>query len=304
MNAETHKRSGPLHYRGRFAPTPSGPLHLGSLYTALASWLDARSQGGEWLLRIDDLDTPRNAPGAAALILRQLEAHGLFWDESPRYQSQHLAEYQAALADLRRQGLTYHCTCSRAVLASTQIAGPDGPVYAGTCRDRRHPSGALRLRLPASSLSFMDGALGRQSRSLLHEVGDFTLQRADGLISYQLACAVDEAAQGITDVLRGSDLLGSSFRQHHLQSLLGLSVPHYQHLPVLADADGQKLSKQNHATAIDSSSASTSLARCIEWLGMPLPSSAASTSVQELLNWALQHWPQRVRSGGMRLLLA
>ena len=255
-------------YRGRFAPTPSGPLHLGSLLTALASWLDARQRGGRWLLRIDDLDRARCPPGTDAVILRQLEAHALHWDESPRYQSAHVAEYRDALQRLGQAQRVYACTCSRAVLKRAARQGPDGPVYPGTCRAAGHPHAraSLRVRLPDRELCLDDAWQGRQCRRLASEVGDFVVRRANGEIAYQLACAVDEQAQRITDVVRGADLLGSTFCQAWIQQELGQAPPRYAHLPVVTDARGRKLSKQNHAPAVDAREAAANLRRCLRLL--------------------------------------
>lgn len=256
------------HYRGRFAPTPSGPLHLGSLLTALASWLDARQRGGQWLLRIDDLDRARCPKGVDAVILRQLEAHGLHWDEPPRYQSAHVDEYREALGRLARGDRIYACTCSRAALKLAARRGADGPVYPGTCRAAAHPlgRGSLRARLPDRELCFEDAFHGRQCRRLASDVGDFVVRRANGEIAYQLACAVDEQSQRVTDVVRGADLLGSTFAQAWVQRELGQTPPRYAHLPVLTDAHGRKLSKQNHAPAVDERAAAASLRRCLRLL--------------------------------------
>jgi glutamyl-Q tRNA(Asp) synthetase len=267
-------------YRGRFAPTPSGPLHLGSLLTALASWLAARSAGGAWVLRIDDLDRARCPKGIDATILRQLEAHGLTWDEAPRYQARALDEYRDALARLERAGRLYACACTRAVLKRDSTSGPDGPVYAGTCRAAGHDARrhALRARLPDLDLCFMDALQGRQCRQLTHEVGDFVVRRADGEFAYQLACAVDEHAQGITDVVRGADLLGSTFCQLWVLRELGLPAPRHAHLPVVVDAQGRKLSKQNRAAPVDARNATATLRRCLRLLNqedIDAPSPAA-----------------------------
>lgn len=268
-------------YRGRFAPTPSGPLHLGSLLTALASWLDARHRGGAWLLRIDDLDRARCPPGTDAAILRQLEAHGLHWDEAPRYQGAHVDEYRDALRRLGQAGHTYACTCSRARLKRDARPGPDGPVYPGTCREaghgpRRH---ALRARLPELELCFDDAWQGRACRQLAGEVGDFVVRRADGQVAYQLACAVDEHAQGITDVVRGADLLGSTFCQRWLQQQLGLLPPRHAHLPVLVDSRGRKLSKQNRAAPVEARAAARNLRHCLALLGQPVPAAGAPAAI-------------------------
>lgn len=279
-------------YRGRFAPTPSGPLHMGSLFTALASYLQARSQGGRWLLRIDDLDGPRNVRGADSIILRQLESHGLEWDEAPRYQSSHAQEYRDALGTLSQQQLLYPCVCTRAELAQTSIAGPDGPVYAGTCRKGTVSAGkhSLRMRVTDDSLAFVDLFLGQQTRHLPTEIGDFVIQRSDGILGYQLACAVDEAAQGISEVIRGSDLLDSTFRQLHVQKLLKLPHARYGHLPLLVWPDGKKLSKQNHAEPIDALGASANLLQCLTALGQKPPDSLAGSAAQEVLDWGIKHW--------------
>ena len=281
-----------MTYRGRFAPTPSGPLHMGSLFTALASYLQARAQGGQWLIRIDDLDTPRNIAGADGVILKQLASHGLEWDETPRYQTQHTQQYRDALHMLTERQLLYPCTCTRAELALTSIAGPDGPVYAGTCHNKTTRSGkhALRLCVANDSLGFSDLLLGQQTRHLPREIGDFVVQRSDGILGYQLACAIDEAEQGITEVIRGSDLLDSTFRQIHVQQQLRLPHARYGHLPVLVLPDGKKLSKQNHAAPIDASSASANLLHCLTALGQMPPTELNSATAGEILIWAIRNW--------------
>lgn len=281
-------------YCGRFAPTPSGPLHLGSLLTALASWLQARREGGRWLLRIDDLDRPRCVHGADTEILRQLEAHGLGWDGTPRYQSRHVNEYEDALAQLLRDGEVYPCTCTRARLLREARPGPDGPVYDGHCRARHLPCPqrhALRFRVAAGVAGFEDGWRGRQQRELDREVGDFVLRRSDGTIGYQLACAVDELEQGITEVVRGSDLLGSTFCQRLVMEALGATPPSYRHGPLLLGANGLKLSKQNHAAPIAAAQASANLQRCLEHLGLAPPAELQAAPPRELLAWALERWP-------------
>jgi glutamyl-Q tRNA(Asp) synthetase len=265
---------------------------MGSLFTALASYLQARAQGGRWLIRIDDLDTPRNVAGADSIILQQLEAHGLEWDEAPRYQTQHALEYRDALSTLLSQHKLYPCTCTRAELALTSISGPDGPVYAGTCRSKTIVSGkhALRLRVTDNSLSFVDLLLGQQTHRLPREIGDFVVQRSDGILGYQLACAVDEAEQGITEVIRGADLLDSTFRQLYVQQQLKLPHARYGHLPVLVQPDGKKLSKQNHAEPIATSNASENLQRCLTALGQNPPAALIGAPPHEILSWAVPHW--------------
>jgi glutamyl-Q tRNA(Asp) synthetase len=275
-------------YRGRFAPTPSGPLHLGSLLTALASWLQARSRGGRWLLRIDDLDAARCPPGTDATILRQLEAHGLHWDEDVRYQARHVEEYRDALAELERAGRLYACTCSRALLKDICLPGPDGPVYPNRCREAaRQGRASRRVKLEDAPLCFDDGWQGRQCRQLVRDIGDFIVRRADGQIAYQLACAVDEPAQQITEVVRGADLLGSTFCQHWIQRALGFAPPLYRHLPVLMDAQGRKLSKQNHARPVDGNGAADNLRRCLQLLDQP---ASEGGRCDEILAAAVARW--------------
>jgi glutamyl-Q tRNA(Asp) synthetase len=283
----------PLTYRGRFAPTPSGPLHLGSLLTALASFLHARKAGGSWLLRLDDLDRPRCVPGADTVILRQLEAHGLHWDESPYRQSAHRKLYSDALATLLRAQRVYRCVCTRARLNLNAVPGPDGPVYAGTCRDNAPPPGnrnALRLRVTDDLLCVDDALQGRVCRKARSDIGDFVVHRADGVPGYQLACAVDEANMRISHVVRGADLLGSTLRQRAVQLALELPVPEYAHLPVLVTADGRKLSKQNHAVPVQEQDAANNLWHCLAWLGQSPPVLLQHEQPADILAWTLRHW--------------
>jgi glutamyl-Q tRNA(Asp) synthetase len=279
-------------YRGRFAPTPSGPLHLGSLLTALASFLDARHNRGVWLLRIDDLDVQRVSSASETRILKQLEAHGLTWDEAPRRQSGHIAEYLSAIDALRSRGFVYACECSRAHLGQHSLPGPDGAVYNGECRSKQlgEAGHALRLHVPDESLLFADRGQGLQSRHLARDLGDFVLRRRDGIVGYQLACAVDEHAQRITNIVRGADLLGSTFMQIHLMQCLRLHVPDYRHLPVLTGPDERKLSKQNRAPAIDEASAPLNLLHCLQLLGQNPSPALKRSSVNSILQWAIEHW--------------
>lgn len=255
-----------LPYRGRFAPTPSGPLHAGSIVAALASWLDARAHGGTWLVRIEDTDTPRCAAGADEFILHQLERLGLRSDEAVQWQSQRVAHYEAALAHLRESGWAYGCACSRADIeraleaAGLARARHAAAVYPGTCRTGTggRPPRAWRVRVGGAGglaspapLQWTDRRLGPQSQSLADEVGDFVVLRADGLWAYQLAVVVDDALQGITDVVRGADLADNTPRQQWLQQRLGFATPRYLHTPLVMAPDGQKLSKQTGAQAID-----------------------------------------------------
>lgn len=276
------------HYRGRFAPSPTGPLHLGSLLAAVASWADARAAGGQWLVRIEDIDPPREQPGASASILGLLSAIGLASDEPVLWQSRRGAAYDAALAQLLAAGLAFECRCSRSDLA------PAGGIHRGDCTasdPSRAP--AIRLRVPDQRVEFDDRIQGRQGQSLREEVGDFVLRRADGLYAYQLAVVVDDAAQGITDVVRGSDLLDSTPRQIWLQQCLGLPTPRYAHLPVLLGADGQKLSKQNLAPAIAADEAQHWLPRIARWLGQaPLDPAPVEIMLRQFaLQWRIDAVP-------------
>jgi glutamyl-Q tRNA(Asp) synthetase len=250
-------------YVGRFAPSPSSPLHAGSLVAALASWLDARAHGGRWLVRIEDVDGPRTAPGAEAEILRQLHALGLVPDAPPVRQSERSKRYELALQQLRDAGLAYPCGCTRREIES-ELAALGQPaqrgaelVYPGTCRpDKGGLNGkaarAWRLRCgDGVRIAWHDRRLGEQQQDVTHAVGDFVLQRADGPWAYQLAVVVDDAEQGITDVVRGEDLADNTARQIHLQRLLGLPTPRYLHTPLVRDAHGEKLSKSNGAPALD-----------------------------------------------------
>jgi glutamyl-Q tRNA(Asp) synthetase len=246
-------------YVGRFAPSPTGPLHAGSLVAALASWLDARAHGGRWLVRIEDVDTPRGVPGAAGLILQQLQRCGLVPDAPPLVQSARGSLYQQALDRLVADGRAYPCGCTRRDIAlALQARGRTRPrhaelVYPGTCRSGLHgkPARAWRARTDASAIEWHDRRLGAQRQDVEAEVGDFVLRRADGLWAYQLAVVVDDAAQGITHVVRGADLADNTPRQILLQRALGLPTPLYLHTPLVLGADGEKLSKQNGAQALD-----------------------------------------------------
>lgn len=279
-------------YRGRFAPTPSGPLHLGSLLTALAGWLQARKNAGRWLLRIDDLDVQRCVPGATDTILEQLEAHGLHWDETPRYQSQHVADYAETLQALSRKATVYACSCTRADLRRRAVTGLDGPIYDGHCRELQRPQAhaALRLSLPAGVIALTDARLAHEAFDLQRDLGDFVLLRSDGVIGYSLASIVDEQRQQITEVVRGHDLLASSLRQVWLMRCLGWRQPSYLHLPVIGSADGRKLSKQNHAAAIDARHAADNLFRCLQWLGQRPPQALRGDTVSAVLEWAIASW--------------
>jgi glutamyl-Q tRNA(Asp) synthetase len=267
-----------MGYRGRFAPSPTGPLHFGSLVAAVGSYLEARSREGEWLVRMEDLDPPRVIPGAARHILRSLHAFGFEWDEPVVQQSLRAEAYHAALHRLRGSGFVYPCACSRREIADSTWRGIEGPVYPGTCRDRLRDgraARALRVRTLAEPIAFTDAVQGQIVQSLEREIGDFVVYRADRVFAYQLAVVVDDAEQGITDVVRGADLLDSTPRQIHLQRLRDLPMPRYAHLPVAVNAAGQKLSKQTLAQAVEAESAVPVLAATLGFLGQ-LPDQAMS----------------------------
>ncbi|MBU3630686.1 tRNA glutamyl-Q(34) synthetase GluQRS [Polynucleobacter sp. AP-Melu-500A-A1] len=295
--------SQPVGYRGRFAPSPTGPLHAGSLVAALGSWLDAQKNGGKWLLRIEDLDVPRTIPGAAQQIQSQLVACGLSWDEELTWQSKRQEGYQAALERLNTLQLIYPCTCSRQMIANTlaergiQTPRNQEMVYPGTCRPEQlktyskeelnSTKAAWRIALPKNcEIVFEDLALGKQSENLNPEVGDFVLKRNDGLFTYQLAVVVDDALQGITHIVRGEDLLSNTGRQIYLQHVLGMNTPQYRHLPLVLDEHGEKLSKQTLATPIQtetSKDALTELRKAAKHLGLrDLPNSENITIAQWL----------------------
>jgi glutamyl-Q tRNA(Asp) synthetase len=274
-------------YIGRFAPSPTGPLHFGSLLSALASFLDARAHRGRWLLRIEDIDPPREQPGAAAAIPAALRAHGLHWDGEILYQSERAEIYRRALQRLEAAGLAFFCTCSRTALAEHH-------VYPGSCRARRQPPAepqALRLLVDAAAVvDFDDLIQGRCRQDLAHEVGDFVIFRKDGLPAYQLAVVVDDAAQGVTHVVRGSDLLDSTPRQIYLQRCLQLPTPAYAHIPVITNHAGQKLSKQTFAAALDARRAVDNLLAALAFLQQPPPPAGQCHAVDAVLDWAITHW--------------
>jgi glutamyl-Q tRNA(Asp) synthetase len=282
-------------YRGRFAPSPTGPLHAGSLVAALASWLDARAHGGAWLVRIEDVDTPRCVPGADEEILRQLGACGLVPDEAPQWQSRRGTLYQGALDRLVAEGLAYPCACSRKDIADALHAlGRERTrhgelVYPGTCRDGLHGKAARawRFRVEPGVLAWQDRRLGAQAQDVAQAVGDFVLKRADGLFAYQLAVVVDDAEQRITHVVRGEDLADNTPRQILLQRALGLAAPAYLHTPLVLGANGEKLSKQNGAEAPDLSDPLAALTQAASVLGLQVPPAG---SLADWLAAAVRAW--------------
>ena len=277
---------------GRFAPSPTGPLHFGSLIAALGSFLDARVSGGRWLVRMEDVDEPRTVPGAADEILRTLDAFKLGWDGEVMYQSKRGSAYRAALDELTRQGHTYPCACSRAEIARIARRGESGYIYPGTCRGRkgRLDGPCVRVITRDASADFVDATQGEFSQSLEREVGDFILRRRDGLFAYQLAVVVDDAAQGVTQIVRGCDLLSSTPRQIYLQHLLGHPTPSYRHLPLAVTNDGDKLSKLTSAPPVDASCAAAELTRALRFLGQTPPDSLDRESPQSALEWAVKNW--------------
>jgi glutamyl-Q tRNA(Asp) synthetase len=283
-----------LRRRGRFAPSPTGPLHFGSLIAALASYCDARAQGGEWLLRIEDVDEPRSRRGAEDAILRTLSRYGFVWDGSVERQSAHTARYEAALGTLLGDGAAYPCVCTRRELEVAPVGAGGERVYPGACRsgiapNRAHRSQrAWRVRVGDTTVTYTDRLQGLQSQALGRDVGDFVVKRADGLFAYQLAVVVDDADQSITDVVRGADLLSSTPRQIHLQRILGMRTPSYLHVPVAINGAGEKLSKQTRALALPDDPLPSLLAA---WRFLDQPASHADVQdVPAFWRHALASW--------------
>jgi glutamyl-Q tRNA(Asp) synthetase len=330
------------NYRGRFAPSPTGSLHFGSLVAAVGSYLDAKHHHGTWLVRMEDLDTPRCVAGAADDILRTLAAFGLHSDEPVLYQSQRTAAYEAALHQLQTIGAVYPCCCTRKEIADSALHGIDGQIYPGTCRngipdgkegrawrvranlktsvraepveaffentEENYSSFDIANRLSQQAVKslvirangivkFNDALQGHITQHLENEIGDFVVKRADDLFAYQLAVVVDDAFQGITHIVRGADLLHSTPRQIYLQQLLGLPTPHYMHLPIAVNAQGEKLSKQTLAQAISTGHVVTTLMSVLEFLQQQPPVELRDGSVEEILSWAVKHWqPKQLQS--------
>ncbi|HGH6507797.1 TPA: tRNA glutamyl-Q(34) synthetase GluQRS [Neisseria meningitidis] len=310
-------------YTGRFAPSPTGLLHIGSLLTAVASYADARAHGGRWLVRMEDLDPPREMPGAASHILHTLEAFGFEWYGEVAYQSRRYALYEETLCRLKTAGLVYPCHCSRKDWQAAAVHGADGFVYNGRCRNPqqrpalqgkqpaavhgadgfvyngrcRNPQQrpalqgkqpAWRIRVPDRDIGFSDGIVGGYAQNLARDIGDFVLLRADGYWAYQLAVVADDAEQGVTHIVRGQDLLVSTPRQIYLQQCLGVPTPQYAHLPLLTNAQGQKWSKQTLAPALDLNRREQLLRQVFRYLN--LPEAPEADRPAELLDWAVAHW--------------
>ena len=270
---------------GRFAPSPTGPLHLGSLLAATASYLDARAHHEPWLLRIDDLDVHRNVAGAADEIQAALDSHGLHWDGSVIRQSERVERYHDALQSLVRQELIFYCRCSRRQLKNR-------PVYPGICRTQTAPTtdSAIRIQVNSALIEFQDLIQGHQREPLASSIGDFVIRRRDGLIAYQLATAVDDGEARIDSVVRGADLLDNTARQIYLMQLLALTPPSYAHIPMLIHPDGSKLSKQTFAEPINALKASANLVRTFSWLGLAPPADSHRWPCAELVSWGVEHW--------------
>ena len=282
-----------LRYRGRFAPSPTGPLHFGSLIAAAGSYLEARRNAGEWLLRMEDLDRPREERGAADAILRILEAYGFEWDGPVIRQSSRGERYAAALAQLQEGGYVFPCACTRRETSDSTLGSSSESVYPGTCR-KGIASGrlarAIRMRVGDAVIAFDDRFQGHLEQDLAREVGDFVVKRADGLFAYQLAVVVDDFEQGITEVVRGADLLASTPRQILLQRRLGYPTPRYGHLPVAMNAGGEKLSKQTLASPLEVAGAGPALRRALGFLGQEPPTDLEAEEVSTVWSWAHANW--------------
>jgi len=281
-------------YIGRFAPSPTGPLHIGSLIAAVASYLEARRHHGRWLVRIEDIDAPRTIPGAASTILDQLAAHGLEWDGEVLWQSWRLDAYQEVLDHLHEKGFVYPCACSRKEIADSSLRAPDGSYrYPGTCRQglpANRQAHAWRVRTDAGPLPWLDLIQGAQQEDVWETIGDFVLRRGDGQFAYQLAVVVDDARQNVTHVVRGADLLDSTARQILLQRLLGYPQPVYAHLPVATNPAGEKLSKQTLAAPITSEQPVENLWRALHFLAQNPPAALRHAGLDDLWQWAFANW--------------
>lgn len=296
---------------GRFAPSPTGLLHFGSLVTAVASYCFAKAQGGKWLIRMEDLDTPRNVPGAADAILRQLEHLGLFWDGSILYQSSRLEFYADTLQHLIASGCVYRCTCSRREIAArAQHNTTAGPIYSGHCRLKNHPAekrGSWRLQVGYECITFTDLLCGDVKQSLAHTIGDYILKRTDNIFAYQFATPIDDATQDITQVIRGADLLDSTPRQIYLLNLLGKQTPEYGHIPLVVDRQGNKISKSAQTLRhIDASHplpyGTPDLFQALIFLGQRPPLTLHNSSPLSLLEWAVCNFkPHSIPQGNFSI---
>lgn len=291
-----------MRYIGRFAPSPTGPLHIGSLLTAVASFLHARQAGGEWLVRIEDIDPPREVPGAATTILKTLEQLGLTWDRHVLYQSTRFDAYRSIAERLLADSLSYRCSCTRAELGQLTKSLQSPAPYPGLCRDKRAHvrATAVRVRADCPPIRFTDGLQGDLEYAIKSTSGDYVIFRRDGLPAYHLAVVLDDAGQGVSHVVRGADLLDSTPVHIHLQRTLGLLTPDYMHLPIVVNAAGQKLSKRTGATAVDPGA--TGLVQTVlDYLGLNVPNELRGASPRDIWPWAIAHWdPRHLR--GLRQL--
>jgi glutamyl-Q tRNA(Asp) synthetase len=289
-----------ISYRGRFAPSPTGPLHFGSLVAAVASYLQAASRHGEWLVRIEDIDPPREIPGATEAILRSLDAHG-FEFAQPVLQSTRLETYAAIIEQLLASDAAYSCSCSRKAIRKQARTGLTGPVYPGTCRNGSStssgPATSIRVRTTPAALKFTDGLQGVRTCQPETDIGDFLIRRGDGLVAYQLAVVVDDHAQHITEVVRGTDLLDTTFMQLWLQQQLGYPHPAYMHFPVVTGADNVKLSKQTGAPPINDLEAAANLFSALVFLGQNPENSLKTASIKGLWDWARANWNPTILQG-------
>jgi len=278
-------------YKGRFAPSPTGKPHLGTLIAAVASYLQARVNKGEWLLRIEDVDTTRRVPGTDDAILRTLDKFGFEWDGEVFRQSKRSAVYAQALEQLDTEGLVFPCTCSRKLLAQTAVE--QAGIYPGTCRSLKLPfphDHALRVRVPDTIISFDDAIIGEYQQSLAVECGDFVIRRRDGLFAYQLAVVVDDALQGVTEIVRGADLLDSTPRQIFLQQCLNYTRPDYLHLPLMLDHEGRKLSKSEGAAELNPDRPVKSIHAALDHLGQQPPADLRQAGIVDVWQWAVENW--------------
>ena len=276
------------NYIGRFAPSPTGPVHLGTLIAAVGSYLQAKKNRGKWLIRMEDVDTTRTVRGSDSEILNTLEAFGFEWNGEILYQSKQTEHYEYALEQLKLLSLVFPCSCSR-----KQLANSNSQIYPGTCRSRQLPETgehALRILAQDITIEFNDIVMGKQSQNMEQQCGDFVIKRRDGLFAYQLAVVVDDALQNITEIVRGSDLLDSTPRQIYLQQLLAYPTPDYCHLPLAVDSDGNKISKSEGATKVDIKNREKLMCDVLDFLGQNAPADLSASNINDIWSWAEEHW--------------
>ncbi len=297
-------------YRGRFAPSPSGPLHFGSLVAATTSYLQAQANNGEWWLRIEDIDPPREVAGASEAIISSLAAHGFIWTGEIQYQSRNREQHDAAIKELLDTSQAYPCTCTRKHIRATAKSGPAGPVYPGTCRNgpdsgmsahkalaSNDGTRAIRIRTSDEPVAFTDQLQGQIEQRIRSQIGDILVLRKNKLIAYHLAVVVDDHAQGITEIVRGTDLLESTPVQIFLQRMLGLATPAYMHFPIAVDSSGDKLSKQTGAKPVNDATPVSNLLRCLQFLGQQPPDELSDSTVAIIWDWARENWHPEALSG-------